>query len=317
MKFCGERQFMLLVASLYICSIIIKHRRFWIEVPELPARDRPMKTKSLPLISFIIPSSLSRATLNRTIESLQKQSISNWEAIVGVDLLISKLTEEQVAPGSLIFKQDERVHFFPISTINDTNRGVRGNGAGGVRNHMIRDYATSNWVAFVDDDDTLSPDYIQHWESGRQHDKSADIIIFRMEARSVIPPLEYGSIAVKKKVGISYAVRKELFVRKQNGVAFVPHHFEDYNFLKQAQTYNAIILISDCVTYFVRKPPLSRNHTSCHFWDAIIADSLRIGQKALFSKASNRTKAPFTKSPKGTEGPFSSSSSSTKSSSYE
>jgi hypothetical protein len=231
--------------------------------------------ESAAIISFIIPSTLSRATLNRTIESLQNQTRSNWEAIVGVDLAISNLTEKQVASGSLIFIQDRRVRYVPISTVG-TNRGEKSNGAGEVRNQMIRNYATAKWVAFVDDDDTLSPDYIKHWETGRQHDQSADVIIFRMEIdrKGIVPPLVHGSIASKNNVGISFAVRKELFVRKQNGIAFVPHRAEDYNFLKLAQTCNATILIStDCVTYFVRQQPrISRYRTSCRFENATIAD---------------------------------------------
>jgi hypothetical protein len=247
----------------------------------------PMTTKHLPVISFIIPSTLARATLNRTIESLQKQSTSNWEAIVGVDLTMSKLTEEQVASRSLLFKQDQRVQFVPIP-ISETGYNRGRNTAGGVRNHLIRNYATSNWVAFVDDDDTLSPDYIRYWESGLQHDESADIIIFRMVARRPRPPLRHGSVASKNNVGISFAARKELFVRKQNGVAFVRAGYEDYNFLKEAQACNATILISDCLAYFVRKnPPRSPNgNKTCYFEDAIIADTLERGQaqKAGLSK---------------------------------
>jgi glycoprotein-N-acetylgalactosamine 3-beta-galactosyltransferase len=234
------------------------------------------KRESAAIISFIIPSTLRRATLNRTIESLQKQSRSNWEAIVGVDLAISNLTEKQVASASLSFKQDRRVRYVPI-TFGSTNRGGEDNRAGEVRNQIIRNYATAKWVAFVDDDDTLSPDYIEHWETGRQHDQSADVIIFRMVSRGkrILPPLAHGSTASQDNVGISYAVRKDLFVRKQNGIAFVPHTTEeyDYNLLKQGQTCNAPILISDCVTYFERHTPLiSLHQTSCRFTNATIAD---------------------------------------------
>jgi hypothetical protein len=243
----------------------------------------PYPNESAAIISFIIPSSFRRATLDRTIESLQKQSRSNWEAIVGVDLAISNLTEKQVASTSLLFKQDRRVRYVPIALAGN-DRGHVGNGAGEVRNHIIRKYATSKWVAFVDDDDTLSPDYIEHWETGLQHDQSADVIIFRMEnidkdmgsrGQRILPPLAHRSIASLNNVGISFAVRKELFVRKKNRVAFVPSSGEDYNFLKQAQTCNATILISDCVTYFVRftRFSFSRDQTSCRFENATISDT--------------------------------------------
>jgi cellulose synthase/poly-beta-1,6-N-acetylglucosamine synthase-like glycosyltransferase len=244
-------------------------------------------TEPVPIISFIIPSTLRRATLNRTIKSLQKQSRSNWEAIVGVDLTISNLTEMQVASASLVFKQDRRVRYVPITS--GRNRGRAGNGAGKIRNQMIRNHATAKWVAFVDDDDSLSPDYIKHWETGLQHDESADVIIFRMESRrNLFPPLEHGSVASENHVGISYAVRKELFVRKQNGIAFIPCPTEDYNLLKQGQACNATILISDCVAYFVRRQPnTSRNQTSCRFENATIADT----PPSKKQKRKNRRKA--------------------------
>jgi hypothetical protein len=122
---------------------------------------------------------------------------------------------------------------------------------------LIRNYATSNWVAFLDDDGTLSPDHMHCCESGLQHDESADIVMFRMVARRPVPLLRHaGSVARSKdNVGIRFAARKELFVRKQNEVAFVPDQHEDHDFLKEAQACNATILISDCLACFIRKNP--------------------------------------------------------------
>jgi hypothetical protein len=47
------------------------------------------------------------------------------------------------------------LHLAPIE--EEGSRGER------IRNQIIGTNATAKWVAFVDDDDTLSPDYIEHW----------------------------------------------------------------------------------------------------------------------------------------------------------
>jgi hypothetical protein len=41
-----------------------------------------------PEISFVIPSTLTLPTLNRTLQSLLDQTHSNWEASVGVDCVV-------------------------------------------------------------------------------------------------------------------------------------------------------------------------------------------------------------------------------------
>ena len=106
---------------------------------------------SHPLISFIIPTTLQRETLNNTIECLQNMTNPDWEALLGVDVQVSPhktMEEMQQRLSHFNFKQDARIKLIPIDT-NFTNRGRFGNGAGEVRNLLIQ-HASAPWVAMVD-----------------------------------------------------------------------------------------------------------------------------------------------------------------------
>ena len=227
-----------------------------------------------PLVSFVIPSTLTRDALNMTIESLLSQSETNWEAIIGVDTTISTYKNpDLIESRRWHFKQDPRLQWVPID-VNSTNRGRNGNGAGDIRNTIIRHHAAADWVAFIDDDDSLSPSYIELLQEGRQLHEDMDIFIFRMllGAGRIIPPYRHGLVAAINNVGISFAVRKDLFERSNSSILFTPHQQEDYYFLRNAQELNATIKLSCNVTYFIRQPPKSvKPHDACEVGNAFLS----------------------------------------------
>jgi cellulose synthase/poly-beta-1,6-N-acetylglucosamine synthase-like glycosyltransferase len=251
------------------------------------AEATPATATTTTKVTFIIPSSLTRDTLNRTIESLQNQTRSDWKAIVGVDTIVANISSSSsledlsrlVLASTHHVIMDERVTFIPITTTSQ-NRGMKKNGAGGVRNEMIRSsHCQTDWVAFVDDDDTLSKYYLESLLSGQKQDPMADIFIFRMKhwKQGVLPPLRHGTVARKNNVGISFAVRRDLMVRSTPPpVVFTPYSGEDFVFLKRAQSSGARIKITNCIGYHVRAPPppneesFLRNDTYCHFENATI-----------------------------------------------
>lgn len=211
-----------------------------------------------PLVSFVIPSTLERNTLKLTIASLLSQSIQNWEAIIGVDVEMSKYKDyDLILSRSRIFSQDPRLRFVPVY-VNNPDRGSLGNGAGNVRNIIVRYHATADWVAFVDDDDSLSPDYIELLKEETELDRDMDIYIFRMFSRGfgVLPPYKHGRVVTRDWVGISFAVRRHLFTRDNSALSFVPSHQEDFYFLFAAQNQTKINLGCE-VGYFVRMQPTS------------------------------------------------------------
>lgn len=113
-------------------------------------------------ITFIIPS-IGRDTLHTTIKSLLNQTCSEWKAIVVFDGVEPSLQTTDDRFTTLQIQKDETQY---------ENR------AGYVRNYGIQ-FATTEWVAFVDDDDTLLSDYVERFlEETDTYDN--DVVIFRM-----------------------------------------------------------------------------------------------------------------------------------------
>lgn len=133
----------------------------------------------------------------------------------------------------------------PVKVQKDNNR----KGAGPTRNRGIRDVKTE-WVGFLDDDDTLTYDYYQKFTEALK--ESPDCIIFRMrypDGRVLpkVPQVIYGN------VGISVAVKTELarkypFVKGANEF----QQNEDYQFVKQLEDNGANIYFSPHITYLVK-----------------------------------------------------------------
>lgn len=182
-------------------------------------------------ITFIIPT-IGRETLSKTIQCLINQTCSNWKAIIVFD---------GVSPTVEI--NDPR---FFITESFKLGRHV--NSAGMVRNDGIF-YANTEWVAFVDDDDCLSRNYVDIFYNELVSQPPQDIIIFRMEQGNNVFPQLQTDMFYHCYVGISFAVRKDIF---DEGHLFVPSSTEDFNFLNEAKNKNYKIMISPHITYFVR-----------------------------------------------------------------
>jgi glycosyltransferase involved in cell wall biosynthesis len=176
--------------------------------------------------TFIIPT-IGRATLSRTVDSLFKQTDPNWKAIIVFDGI-----------DPTIFT-DPRIKCMKINKTGVSNH------AGNVRNSGM-ELVDTEWISFVDDDDTLSENYVK-WlnEEIIQHPES-DVILFRYQHTHgmVIPPFELNEI-VLNNVGISFSMKKKLF---NDGYKFVPSYCEDYELLSRIKN----VYISKHVAYFVR-----------------------------------------------------------------
>jgi len=191
------------------------------------------------LVTFIIPT-VARETLNRTLHSLQAQTDQNWKAFVGFDGF-SVLPEMDLIV-------DDRIKYYLL----EDKLGNSKNGAGHVRNYLIND-ATSDWVAFVDDDDTVKPFYVE-WLTEEINRYAPDCVVFRMtwsdqHNNQVLPAPGFYDI-VHCSVGISFAVRTD-FVRTR-AVLFEQHSSEDFSFLERLRNLGAKIIVSDRIAYNVR-----------------------------------------------------------------
>lgn len=196
------------------------------------------------IITFIIPS-IGRPTIARTILSLQKLNNPNWNAIVIFDNVKNNIS----------YIKDSRIKYYEIKKTGSLNMG------GSTRNYGINKVKNSEWIGFVDDDDTISPDYIDKLLLDSKYD--SDCIIFRMiSSNSILPPLNSTDIR-KNKVGISFCVKKNV-LQKNN---FKNSRTEDFNLLYNLNKKYKILL-SKNITYFVRMNPIK------HIYKNIIGTEL-------------------------------------------
>jgi hypothetical protein len=212
--------------------------------PAAPSNDSSNATNSqsscpeAPLVAFIIPSK-GRTTLNTTLHSLINQTCGAWKAVVvldGADL-----------SGDLLPVRDKRVQYLHMDKIGKANHGGR------LRNIGIA-ASSEDWVAFVDDDDTVSPLYVEVLHQHIRDAPSTQVVIFRLLhwVGSILP--QPGSTNFRESaVGISFAMHRQLF--HFCSAVFEPAGNEDYVLLNKLRSSGASIIISPHVAYFVRSLP--------------------------------------------------------------
>jgi hypothetical protein len=182
-------------------------------------------------LTFIIPT-IGRKTLKYTIESLQNLNIQDWKAIILFDGIKPTLEVE-----------DDR---FKIITLKKTGKL---NYAGNVRNQGIK-IADTKWVGFVDDDDTLLPNYLDIFKD-IVNNSNPDIIIFRMlnSDGRILPPKKDKDFSINN-VGISFCLQKKHMI--ENNIWFTPSSTEDFDLLNKFRNIGKNIVISKDITYIVR-----------------------------------------------------------------
>lgn len=183
-------------------------------------------------ITFIIPS-INRPTLTRSVESLLNQTNPNWKCIIiydGVD--------------GLNF-EDKR-----IKSIKIEKKGIIGgyHGQSGlVRNHGLA-LCDTNWIGFLDDDDTLHPDYVSLlFEKYNDY----DFVIWRMKncltPMSVYPPLHSEELSFGR-VGISFCYKNKF----ENLIFDSNNEGEDFDFILKLKELTLNYIVTPEVYYNIR-----------------------------------------------------------------
>lgn len=103
------------------------------------------------LISIIVPVYNCEKYLSACLESILSQSYKNFELI----LINDGSTDESLGICKSFEKKDKRIHVCSI----------KNSGAGGARNKGL-ELAKGQYIAFIDCDDTVSPDYLAHLLEG-------------------------------------------------------------------------------------------------------------------------------------------------------
>lgn len=197
------------------------------ELENLPIGDLWVNRSAF--VTFIIPT-IGRQTLTNSIQSLIDNKSKLWNAMIVFD-------------GIPAPKFDLPM----IQTLSIPKIGFK-NCAGEVRNRGIK-LVTTEWVAFLDDDDKITPDYMYRLQSEIDKNPKADVILFRMIQPNglVLPPKSYFAV---NHVGISFAVKTNIFQKHE--IKFVPSSCEDYNLLHEMEEKGFHIHLSDYITYLVR-----------------------------------------------------------------
>jgi glycosyltransferase involved in cell wall biosynthesis len=185
------------------------------------------------MITFIIPT-IGKDTLKNSIESLENQTDNNWKAIVIFDGV----------------KPNIEINNPKIEVLDIEKKGVGGNGAGKVRNHGM-EKVDSEWIAFLDDDDTIAPDYVETFYKEIKEHPYVDVVIFRIYRYNLEPnvvPFPESDNFHANEVGISFALKTEIF---KSGLKFEPSSGEDFMYLTNIRANNYCMMISPYVKYFV------------------------------------------------------------------
>jgi len=187
------------------------------------------------MITVIIPST-GRDRLKFSLLSLLNQTNPNWRCIVAFD---------NVNGDAVQLVKDERISYIFLPE----KLGDGFNGGGEVRNKAI-EKANTEWICFLDDDDSFKPDYFEKFYSEVENNPNADVIIFKMiySHGGVLPPPGLKEI-IFCQVGISFAVKLNyLFV---NDLKFENSPAEDFKLLTNLKASGANIHFSDHVVYNV------------------------------------------------------------------
>lgn len=177
-------------------------------------------------VTFITPT-LGRPTLSRTINSIINQQDWDWKSVVMFD-------------GKEPNYSTDNDHIIVTRTADHL-------GAGQVRNEAMK-LVTTDWIAFVDDDDWLELDYI---DTLKQYCKY-DIVIFTykdVKTGNVQPPIDSESSFRFGNVGISFAVKTDFLIK--NNIKFREVPCEDYHFLDDCRNAGASYINTHLIKYWV------------------------------------------------------------------
>jgi hypothetical protein len=186
-------------------------------------------------ITFIIPT-IGRKSLTNTINSLLNLNNKNWKAFIIFDGI----------------ENNFNINDTRISIIEIYNNNYKINRQSFIRNIGLKNTNNTGWIAFIDDDDYISPDYIDCFINELTENDDLEVCIFRMGYKNkFIIPTKYDTTITKCKIGISFLIRE--YIGKE--IFFKDELFEEYLYLKELENNKCKIIISQYVTYFVKTEP--------------------------------------------------------------
>ena len=261
-RFCNEEMFNLIngfdwkyyITIYKICDKITTkeeaYKHWMLKKNHMSKRKLKFKSENSKstFVTFIIPT-IGRDSLISSIKSLLKLNDPNWKAIILFDGIKNNINNTIIDPinDPII---DKRITFIEL----EKKEGIldKFNKAGHVRNIGFKHVTDSEWIAFLDDDDYLSSDYIDKLKYEININSCIDVCIFRMIFENgIVLPSKIDKNINKNRVGISFAIKSKI----ANTIIFKNNNHEDYYYLKELEYKNYKIVISPFICYYVREIP--------------------------------------------------------------
>lgn len=198
--------------------------------------------------TFVIPS-IGRITLKRAIHSLLRQTDPDWKAVIMLD---GRIRIRNLIPRRFIHK------------IILLRTPYKYGSAGRVRNYAIQNCFNTKWISFLDDDDTVGPNYVKALKHEVKLTPKSELILFRMignfsptEKDRIIPSPTRDCIH-SSDAGISFSINFDYWRRQH--IRFINGRFEDNILLQRvSKILLAKTVISPKIVYFVRRNPTRIN----------------------------------------------------------
>lgn len=119
-------------------------------------------------------------------------------------------------------------------------------GPSATRNGLIK-LADTPWVSMLDDDDTVTPDYVDRLRDELKVNPEADVVIFReFFPHGVVLPA--WPVVAMGNIPISFSIKRELALR----YPFLDEPHEDFELIARLERAGAHIHFSQWLTYRMR-----------------------------------------------------------------
>jgi glycosyltransferase involved in cell wall biosynthesis len=182
----------------------------------------------------------------RTIQSLLEQTNSKWCAI----LVFDGCHPSQSHIKELI-ENDKRFLYICINRHGSTDYPIH-SAAGTVRN-IAMNLVVTPWIGFVDDDDTIVPQYVDTLMEEISITPTVQAISFRMIVdNTIVPRLDCNTIT-DGQMGISFAIQSSLI---NEGFIFKQFDSEDFYFMNLIDRAQKKIVMSAYLIYYVNTSAL-------------------------------------------------------------
>jgi hypothetical protein len=205
-------------------------------------------------VTFIMPTSSARTTLPRAIKSILNLKDCNWRLILVYSDLYAHadgLQKDVPIPLAILpaaYTSDPRIQYLW------SRSGRVSQNYGGNSRNLAFQYVSTPWIAFLDDDDLITRDYVDRLKEEAQSYPSASLILFRMACEfcfsNITPPADLFDIKVNY-AGISFAVKPDVVVPRGQ-IKFTDGPAEDYHFLHDIVSCEKYVVISGAITYLVK-----------------------------------------------------------------